>query len=187
MRLYIHQHRSEFVDASQSSESAEAAIAAEAQDALNAAQTVSNAQVEHPAGLRISEFLPHQVRDVVEPLLRLLIDMTSGIIGMGLGQFVLVGILALLALGNAWSLIRSASLTPRGPPMSQSQKGDGGQEVAHAVRSVLEDYFTNSQRAERDPSLSPADWRGEARALRVELEVLEDRVARLKAALADVD
>jgi hypothetical protein len=121
-------------------------------------------------------------------LLEVISDVLASVLSIGVGQLALILLLGVLALGNAWSLIRSASSGPRGPPSfpaSSGQPSETGHEVALAVRGVLEDYFASQREA--SAGKSPVEWARVARELRAEVDMLEARVARLKVALDELD
>lgn len=199
MRSYILAHRGEFFDGSTANNEAAVEVAgAEEEAAERQAETNASSLADAAARgdssksrfVQLARFVPESLRPVAETVLECVGLVGSMILSIGVGQLSLFLLLALLALGNAWSMIRGIGSGPRGPPTYGSMSGGGsssetGHEVALAVRGVLEEYFAKQQAAM--VSSSPVEWKKVARELRAEVEMLEARVTRLKVALDELD
>ena len=203
MRTYIQQHESEFVsegqDASESAEILSHSVAADhshqrgtsSDDAGTLDSATPAANRRRSAGSTLDSILD-------------LVRETSPI------NAALVVLIAALVLSNLWTLSSrspsSSSSSSASNPSHSSSRSKGRREsasrtpdeVASAVRGVLQDYFASSGmagemaggRAHGRAAVAPEsvdDMREQARQISGALDELESRIATLRKALSDLD
>lgn len=205
MRGYIQQHRSEFLEEGQDVDAqsiAETASLVDANDARHGGVNGTNDAVDDTSKNDEGKGAP------VVAVLRAVGDALSDLVGglsptsAGLAFVVIV-----LVLSNVWTLAsrpnsKSASSrsNSRAPPMRASSDRTPDQ-VALAVRSVLQDYFADvagegglgagrgGAKAGEAATSAPVvvDRQTEVADIRAVLDGLEERIARLRGSLEEVE
>lgn len=203
MRAYIHQHRSEFLeegqapDAESSDEEASVEEGSWNPDAAAAGAEGSSARAEDAGAFgALTRALP-LLRPVVD-FLSSVGDLLGGLVGgMSLTSGALTFVVGFLLLSNLWTLSRRPATPSRARsdhPSSTPSPHRTPDEVANAVRDVLQDYFSLKTLPPPPTAAAPVPSQGavldptmEARELARLLDELEARVARLKTSLSELD
>ncbi|ORY82371.1 hypothetical protein BCR35DRAFT_303777 [Leucosporidium creatinivorum] len=206
MRAYIQQHRSEFLEEGQDVDAQSVAdtasltdggvgSSARATDAADAAGDV-NKKEDGRGG---------PITTILRAIAGTLSDLVGGLSPTSAG---LAFVVLVLVLSNLWTLASrptSGSSSPgsrsssRAPPMRHGSDRTPDQ-VALAVRDVLRDYFNDAaagssggagseaegQEGAAAPKV-PLDPRAEAEEIRAVLDGLQERIARLRGALEQVE
>ncbi|GAA5934863.1 uncharacterized protein JCM15063_003086 [Sporobolomyces koalae] len=205
MRAYISTHRNEFIEEGQSDE-------VEDEDDTHDDLHVNGSNGPHDGDDRSSltgsasadrtkRTWATPILDTLEPLVDLVSEQSPKTLVIGL-------VLVVLVLSNLWTLSsgrgKSASLHPseRGRPSTSVATSGGNRspnvdprspdQVASAVRDVLQDYFKQQAKAEpvigttKDGSDRGGDARGEVEDIGRILDQLEDRIRNLRNRIDDV-
>lgn len=205
MRAYIHQHRSEFLEEGQaadvdlSDEEASVEEGGWTPDATAGGAEASSVRAEDAGAFGALTRAFPLLQPVVD-IFSSVGELVGGLIGgLSLTSGAITFVIGLLLLSNLWTLSRRPA-TPSRARLDHASSTPSSHrtpdEVADAVRDVLQDYFalktplppppraaapvTPSEEAVVDPAI-------EAKELAGLLDELEGRLARLRRSLSELD
>ena len=208
MRSYITTHRNEFIEEGHSED-------AEDEDASSRAAngTVDDEDGDDSGSLAGSTSKDDRNRTWATPLLESLEPIVEVISEQSLKTLAFGFVLLVLVLSNLWTLTsgrgKEASLSPSERGRLRNTNGGGTSprgeldtrtpdEVASAVRDVLQDYFKQQVKID-PPALPPATetitgsnrdsraWKEEVAEVGKVLDQMEERIRRLRRSLVEVD
>lgn len=205
MRHYIHQHRSEFLEEGQDVDAQSVADTDSLTDEGGSSTRVTEATDAAGDVNKKEDGRGGPITAVLRAIAGTLSDLVGGLSPTSAG---LAFVVLVLVLSNLWTLASrptSGSTSPgsrssRAPPIRHGSDRTPDQ-VALAVRDVLRDYFNDaavgvSGRAEGVGAGSdeeaaapkvPLDPRAEADEIKALLDGLQERIARLRGALEQVE
>lgn len=208
MRHYIHQHRSEFLEEGQEVDAQSVADTASLTDGGEGSSArATDAKVSAGDVNKKEDGRGGPITTVLRAIAGTLSDLVGGLSPTSAG---LAFVVLVLVLSNLWTLASrptSGSSSPgsrssRAPPMRHGSDRTPDQ-VALAVRDVLRDYFNEATAgapgggAGAGPRVAgsdeeaaprvPLNSRAEAEEIRAVLDGLQERIARLRGALEQVE
>lgn len=207
MRAYIHQHRSEFLEQGQEISPVDEMAAHDEEDVIKGLRKDSRdsilSQAERSQLEQDRSGWIYALKSL-HPIIAVGVESLASVSPMleGSMPLAIASLVGILVLSNLWTLIRPANSTN----ISSTSRGDlatngipvvsrTSDEVASAVRGVLKDYFDSmSAGATALPvasaavlPLSPASTTEEVQQIGELLDALEERIAKLRMSLVEMD